>query len=334
MDRQRDNVVLMARSAKMARMAAGLDALASVAQELSRAAELDQRMQVLVDRAAQLLDVPRVVVRLIDPSRSRLMAVARAGLPLHRAPFAEFGVGQGLIGWVVAYRTPILAGDAEADPRFVQRPGMMEPLGSFVGVPLLLRNSCIGVLCASHRDRHHFTDAHQQMLTLLAALCAPHIETARLERLAQVDALTGALNRYGASVVLDHEEPLSVVMCDLDHFKQVNDRHGHEVGDGVLVRAATLLAGVLRAGDALVRWGGEEFLLVLPALEQDQALKLAERARRAIAEEPFRDAGRVTLSAGIAVRRRTEETLRLLRRADEALYRAKRAGRNRVLAAT
>jgi len=311
-------------------MTVRLDVLATVANDLSRRRTLEERLQLLVDRTAALLEVPRVVVRLLDLSRGRLIATARAGAPLHLGPGVDFDVGEGLIGWVVQQARPILVGDAEADPRFVPRKGMVEPLGAFVGVPLVAGDRCIGVLGASHRLKHHFTTEHEQALTVLAGLCAPHIEAARLERLADIDALTGALNRRGLHAVLTEKGPASLVLYDIDHFKAINDTHGHVVGDEVLKRLALLLAGVLRAGDAVVRWGGEEFLLVLPGVDVAKAERIAERGRRTVEDEAFAGGLRATVSAGVAERRGAEEPEQLIRRADEALYLAKRAGRNCV----
>jgi diguanylate cyclase (GGDEF)-like protein len=318
-------------------MTVAMQRLAAIAHELGQRRTLEDQLQLLVERAAELVEVPRVTVRLLDPSGQRLLAKARAGLPLHRGPFADFAVGEGLIGWVAEHGQPVLASDAEADPRFVRRPGMIEPLGSFVGVPLLAREHCIGVLGASHPEKHHFTAEHEQTLTVLAGLCAPHIEVARLERMARVDALTGALNRHGLDLVLDdlpaQGRLLSIVMCDIDRFKQVNDRLGHEAGDQVLRRVAVVLASVLRGGDSVVRYGGEEFLLVLPDIDLAKAERVADRARNAVAEQPITAGGQtvtVTLSAGVAERRGAEARDQLLRRADQALYEAKESGRNQV----
>jgi diguanylate cyclase (GGDEF)-like protein len=309
-----------------------LDELAHVAAELQKIPVLDGQLQLLVDKTAQILEVPRAGVRLLDPTRGRLLAVARAGMPLHQTPVVDFALGEGLIGWVASQMESVRVDDAEADPRFVRRPGMVEPLRSFVGVPLVIRGSCIGVLYGSHREHGRFTDEHLSALTLLAGLCAPHIEAARLERLSDVDALTGVLNRRGARLVLDERGPVSIVLVDLDHFKQVNDQFGHAVGDAVLCRVATLLAGVLRGGDAVVRWGGEEFLLVLSQIDLEKAYHIAERARRAVSAEPFGPRGdlRVTISAGVAERRGAEAVEQLVRRADEALYQAKHGGRDRT----
>lgn len=167
------------------------------------------------------------------------------------------------------------------------------------------------------------------------------IERAELLRTrAFTDPLTGLANRYAAEERLQadaHEaarrgRPLAVALVDIDHFKRVNDELGHDVGDQVLCATATLLRSGLRARDLAARWGGEEFLLVLPEADLAQATVTAERCRRAIAAG--RPGGRaLTVTLGVAELRPDEEPGGLIRRADMALYEGKRAGRDRVVAA-
>ncbi|HEX4460829.1 MAG TPA: sensor domain-containing diguanylate cyclase [Polyangia bacterium] len=310
---------------------ARLDELASIVDDVRQRDTVAGKLQTLVSGAASLLAIPRVGMRLIDPAHGRLSAVARAGAPLHAQPGVEFGLGEGLVGWVAAERRPLVTGDAESDARFVQRRLMRDRLGSFVGVPLLTREDCFGVLYGSHGAPDHFTHDDELTLALLAGLCAPHIETARLEQLTRHDALTGALNRRGAQPLLEASVPMCAVLCDLDHFKHVNDAHGHLEGDAVLARAAELLTDAVRAEDMVVRWGGEEFLLLLPRIDLMAAAGVAARARRAIAAETFTARGlRITMSIGVAERRGPESVEAVIRRADAALYRAKSSGRNQV----
>lgn len=123
---------------------------------------------------------------------------------------------------------------------------------------------------------------------------------------------------------------LAVVMLDVDHFKRVNDEYGHDVGDAVLVHLATLLSAGVRQNDTLARWGGEEFILLLPETDLAGAMMLAENLRRKVEGDPFPCVGQVTASFGVAVFAERERGDTLLKRADEALYRAKQEGRNRV----
>ena len=162
-----------------------------------------------------------------------------------------------------------------------------------------------------------------------------------LQQMATTDMLTGTLNRRMLTELLDNEfrlwersgTPFCVVLIDIDHFKQVNDRHGHGVGDKVLRLLVDNATPQLRQVDKLGRWGGEEFLLMLPHATLDAAVVAAERLRGSFEALRFDDVPglRVTLSAGVAQVRPGETLEHTIDRADAALYRAKQAGRNRCL---
>jgi diguanylate cyclase (GGDEF)-like protein len=315
-----------------------LEALTGLAVEVQQRQDLDELLQTIVNRTAELLGVPRVSVRLFDPAYETLVAVCRAGEPLH-VEEAEFEPGEGLLGWIAQHCQPIRTDEADADPRFVPRPGMQERLGAFLGVPLVSGRTGMGVLSAIGGDKR-FEAHHESLMTLVAAICAPHIDVVRLARLSQVDPLTGSLNRRGFDDAFPEVEarpgfvdPLSVVMVDIDHFKEINDELGHAMGDEVLKHVAARLGEALRAGDAVVRYGGEEFLLILPGVDCQQAARVAERARELVQRYPAIVAGRridVTVSLGVAQRRPGESRSSVIERADQAMYTAKRSGRDRV----
>jgi diguanylate cyclase (GGDEF)-like protein len=153
-----------------------------------------------------------------------------------------------------------------------------------------------------------------------------------------LDPLTGALNREGLRDFLlqqwQGEMPtsagMSVLFADLDHFKRINDNYGHAIGDEVLKQFALLVKGEIRKSDGLVRWGGEEFLVVCPATQLPEAAKLAEKLRASVANTAWPNHILVTCSCGVATREEGEEFSSLIKRADDALYQAKHAGRNRV----
>src|SRR5581483_10323874 len=128
-------------------------------------------------------------------------------------------------------------------------------------------------------------------------------------------------------------QPLSVAMADVDRFKLINDHYGHAIGDEVLKHVAHVLAAAVRVGDAVIRFGGEEFLLVLPKVDLQTAWNIAERARAAVESSGVVAGGvaiRATISIGVAERRGNESRDELIKRADQALYVAKDAGRNRI----
>lgn len=152
------------------------------------------------------------------------------------------------------------------------------------------------------------------------------------------DPLTDLLNRRAGEWQLERaflaaregQKPFCLIMADVDHFKAINDTWGHPAGDQVLQRVAAVLRTGVRATDSVVRWGGEEFLLVLPYCEQAAALLQAERLRERVADAEQGEMGRVTVSMGVAELQRGETLANLMERVDQALYQAKHAGRNQV----
>jgi diguanylate cyclase (GGDEF)-like protein len=294
---------------------------------------LETLLDLVVARAAEVLAAPRATVRLFDAARTKLIAVSRVGEPL--AASVPFSPGEGLLGWIAEHNQALRTDNAPLDPRFVLRADASGPICSFLGAPLTAHGECFGVISAARPDCRPFGEDDEQLLMLLAGLCAPYLELARVQRLAAVDPLTGIYNRRGLDLVLPEDDVglVSVAMCDVDRFKPLNDTLGHAAGDEVLRRVARLLATAVRKADGVVRWGGEEFLLVLPGVELGRAKRIVERARSWIEGEPIEVEGRcvgVTVSMGVAERRDGETRLGLIARADEALYAAKNLGRNRV----
>jgi diguanylate cyclase (GGDEF)-like protein len=179
------------------------------------------------------------------------------------------------------------------------------------------------------------------MHAMLMALVVARL-LGRLQQLARRDALTGLLNRRAMHAALDQHarqrrraaDTFSVLMIDVDHFKDVNDRHGHEAGDHALMHISRLMAQALRTQDRLARFGGEEFLVLLPASNLARALAEAESLRLQVRSQPLELVElSVPLSVSIGVAEwagASEDLSRLLARADDALYRAKRLGRDRV----
>ena len=169
----------------------------------------------------------------------------------------------------------------------------------------------------------------------------------RLQRLAALDPLTGVYNRrFGLGRL--HEEfersirsniPMGLLMMDIDHFKNVNDTYGHQVGDRILKSIASIIRTVLREGDILIRYGGEEFLAVLPAAASEDLMLVGERIRRSVEDSSVIEGQqtiKVTLSLGGAAypNQSVEKESTLIQLADDSLYQAKETGRNRVIVAS
>ena len=163
----------------------------------------------------------------------------------------------------------------------------------------------------------------------------------QLQRLSTTDPLTGAYNRRMFMDLLAKElqragrygEPFSLLMFDIDHFKMVNDQYGHDAGDRVLQEVVRLSMETIRQADTLARWGGEEFMVLLPRTDGDMAYTMGERLRKCIAEHVFADADHLTVSVGVTSLGQVDTIDSLLKRVDEALYTAKKSGRNLVVRA-
>lgn len=181
------------------------------------------------------------------------------------------------------------------------------------------------------------------MVNLVLALMVVGRLVTRLQQLSECDALTGLLNRRALAPLLQREvgrlrrygETYALLMIDVDHFKNINDSHGHAAGDAALVKLADVLREAAREVDHIVRLGGEEFCILLPHSELDGAMHLACRVHAAVRDADWREFERsVTISVGVAVAQSPDETPQaVLARADQALYRAKNAGRDQVVLA-
>ncbi len=216
----------------------------------------------------------------------------------------------------------------------------------FALIPVPVPKPGWGAVLIERQPWESFEQAELDMVSEFAHIaCAAADEAAAnmdLKRKAELDPLTGALNRRALDLRLareierahDEREPLSLLYMDLDHFKQVNDRHGHAVGDDCLRRLAEVVRREVGVEHVFGRYGGEEFVLLLPNQPTDKARATGERIRNALMLERI-DAGdatvRLTVSIGIASRLPDERLSRqILERADKALYAAKHGGRNQV----
>jgi two-component system, cell cycle response regulator len=215
-----------------------------------------------------------------------------------------------------------------------------------LGVPLVGSNGRIGWLGVFSRESGvHFDDEDLRRLEELAERATPVIENARKFRearqLADLDSLTGLHNRRFFHETLAREidraqryqRSLSVVIVDVDGFKEINDRIGHLAGDAVLAEIAERLREVVRSADIPCRVGGDEFAVILPEIDVEQAQQLVSRIQQAVSAQPIARAGRVRVSAGVAELMPSDNPTSLFERSDESLYAAKHEVKNGLAAA-
>jgi len=324
--------------------------LPQVLFEIGKAVGSDDNLSTLLARISelvcQLTSAAACSIMLLDTDRERLLGKAAYGLARRDVSLISFRVGEGVAGWVAERGEPALIDDVAQDPRYKVLADSENRIRALCCVPLQYREERIGVLTITSPRTGAFSQDDVELLGFIATTMAMDIDNARLRRLSVTDPLTEAYNREFLQQRLPpavenaerRGEPLSVAMIDIDHFKNVNDQFGHAIGDRVLAEVAGRLRAAIRAGDLLVRYGGEEFLVVLPGSDAIQAAEIAERMRLKMESDPIRTDGtdiEVRISIGVAELRRGADTgSQLVRRADTALYAAKGRGRNLVEVAT
>lgn len=238
---------------------------------------------------------------------------------------------------------PLVVQDATRDPRFAEHPAVTgeSHIRFYAGVPLRTREGhTIGTVCAIDRRPRSFGNRD---LTILTSLAGVSMDRISLLQSAATDSLTEALTRRAfkqeadqlISLALRHQHDIACIVLDVDHFKSVNDTHGHAAGDEVLKSVASTCKGALRAGDLFGRLGGEEFAILLPHVDREGAVAAAEKVRALIAAHTVSTGGRalnVTASFGISALSIVGKDIEtLLAQADAAMYKAKHTGRNRCI---
>jgi diguanylate cyclase (GGDEF)-like protein len=305
-------------------------------ETLAATHDLNALVGAILDTAVQATRARGGRLLLYDPERGEAIEQARIGTARGSRTDLPMVVAAG-IG---------LEGEALSahEPRVIQAPRAM------LAVPILREHQLLGLVTTVDPEDGGFGDDDIESLSALAVQAGVAIENARLhrvvERQAVTDALTGLANRRQFYEVLGREyeraqrfgTPLSLILLDIDDFKQINDTRGHLAGDAVLHGVATTLAELIREIDMAARYGGEEFAILLPQTGQEGAALLAERLRREIASRPIRfgpdEIEGITASFGVAAGPEDSMTqIDLIASADAALYQAKRDGKNHVTVA-
>lgn len=241
---------------------------------------------------------------------------------------------------------PSINTDTLADPEWIKDLPGSGWIRSYIGAPIKHKDKLLGFINLDAATPNFFETKHLSRLQALADQAAIAIENAQLfkemEQLAITDCLTGLFNRRFFFAFTENEiersrrynKNLSIIMMDIDHFKEVNDRFGHQIGDQVLKEIADICLSILRKVDVMCRYGGEEFTILLPETEEADAAHAAERICTAISSARLKtEKGdvSVTVSIGVVEMNKSYSSLeKLLAAADQALYTAKETGRNRV----
>jgi diguanylate cyclase (GGDEF)-like protein len=322
-----------------------LDALRETTADITRELELRKLLCAILERATALMNATGGELGLIDDDGKHIHILVSYNMGSDNVG-DDIEVGQGLMGYVVQTKqTEIVENYKNWDRRLETY--RENKIYAAIGAPLMIGNRILGVIGVMNSDRKRkFSSAEKDLMHSFAQQAAIAVENAKLfeekERQARVDVTTDIYNRRGLLELgkreLDrahrYERPLAAMMVDIDHFKLVNDTYGHPIGDLVLKELARILDDNIRTIDILGRYGGEEFVILLPETTPDSAYEIAERLRKTVAEHNFTPEHldlNITISIGVAFSTgESNGLIDLIKRADNAMYESKDAGRNRT----
>lgn len=346
------------------RRADEITAIYQIGQAIASNLELNQVLKTLQELCIQILPIDVFYVAIYHHETGIIShpLLYDRGRYRHYAP-RDIRVIPGLSGHVILTRQTLYLPDT-LDPETTEKYQVIhtggKPVRAYVGVPLLARDQVVGVISMQSYQPHAYTPNHIRLLETIASQAAIAILNANLyeqmKHLATIDPLTGLFNRRQFAALAKNEfararryqRPLTLLMFDLDLFKHVNDAYGHAFGDQVLQRLAAALQSKLRPMDIFCRYGGDEFIVLLPEADAAEGQEIAEGMRQAAADleiaVPEASSGiavetgapgtaniHITISLGVATLTAAQDSLEaLMACADQALYRAKNNGRNQV----
>ncbi|HSN55209.1 MAG TPA: GGDEF domain-containing protein [Candidatus Sulfomarinibacteraceae bacterium] len=329
----------------------------SLLGELHAQRQIRQIPQILVNAMVRMFRPESAVVAIrrrstmTDPDRENRLIVSAVSSSQRRMKVGmEVRFGEGQLGIVAARQRVMVRREFDEERSLSYSVSQASGQPEFdVVAPMIASDGTLGVIAIARPERHHVNEKEMlEMMARLGTLTWTNLEAYKnVEIAAEVDGLTGIYNKSAllsklSTSVLDARErgdKVSVFLFDIDNFKVYNDNNGHLVGDQLLRLLAKLVKDSVRSDDTFGRFGGEEFVLVMPGRSGPQALSAAEVIRNRIEEYPFQGeagqpTGRVTISGGVACfPDDADDSVELLRNADVALYEAKNAGRNRVFRA-
>ena len=318
---------------------------------LVSAYDMETLLTAILERIKAIIPAENWSLLLIDPQTRELYFAVVVGLAPETVKDIRLNPGEGIAGTVAQTGKPIFIPDVGQDPRFAARVDVQTGFDtrSIIALPLVVRGEVIGVFeVVNVAEERFFREKYLPHLTILADYVAIAVDNVRnlqkLEARTFIDEVTGFYNtRYLIHELdrlipqlLEQGAPFSVVFLDLDNFKTVVDTHGHLRGSKVLGQVAGVIHGVLGADDSLVRYGGDEFIILMPHRSQPDALEITRRLRRSLNQSVFlQDEGlavQLTASYGIAsLPEDAHDREKLLLIADRAMFGSKGRGRDRIM---
>src|SRR2546423_5234506 len=320
-----------------------------VAKALTSSLDLDSILQTIMEKMAEYFRPDTWSLLMVDEEHNELYFAIAVGDAAEALKNVRLKVGEGIAGWVAKHGEQLIVPDVESDARFAKRidEATQWETRSIICVPLRSKLRVLGVIQLVNVDMRKFGEQEMFFLHALCDYAAIAIENARwverIQELTITDDCTGLYNARHLYKTLETEVyrssrfgyEFSVLFIDLDHFKQVNDTHGHLVGSKLLAEIGYLIKAQLRLIDFAFRYGGDEFVVLLPQTAKDQALVVAKRLRDALRASSFcRDEGlnlNVRASIGLATYPHdAKDAHDIIRQADEMMYLVKNTTRDNI----
>jgi len=320
-----------------------------VAKALTSSLDLDSILQTIMDKMAEYFRPENWSLLMVDGEKNELYFAIAVGTAAETLKNVRLKVGEGIAGWVAKHGERLIVPDVYTDPRFAKRIDEMTKweTRSIICVPLRSKLRVLGVIQLVNVHMEHFTDQEAFFLQALCDYAAIAIENARsvekIQELTITDDCTGLYNARHLYKVLETEVyrssrfgyEFTVLFIDLDHFKQVNDTHGHLVGSKLLAEIGYLVKAQLRLIDYAFRYGGDEFVILLPQTGKDAALVVARRLRDNLRTSLFCKEEELNLnvraSIGVATYPHDAKPPKdIIRQADEMMYLVKNSSRDNI----
>lgn len=327
-----------------------LETLNKVAHSLASSLDISQVISLVSDAIQTTLDADTYYLGILQNNVIRLEMLYDEGVFF---PNTDISLENSLAGWVVTNKKPLLLRNVTDEARGkygikVSTIGQPKLSHSWMGVPLESAGRIFGIVAVASYKANKFNQSDLEMLQNFTQQAAMALDNAthhaEVEDQSRRDTLTGTLNHGTFLQVLEREvsdarvsgQPVSLIMVDIDKFKEYNDHFGHLVGDQVLISICDTIRKYIKSTDSIGRWGGEEFVIVLPRATGDQAILVANRIRRAIGEISLfsreqKSIPAPTISQGIALfPLDSNDPIAMIDLADQRLYQAKERGRNQL----
>ena len=328
-----------------------LTTFSDLGKAITSTLDLKEILKIVMEKISELLQPKNWSLLLVDDEKNELYFEIVVGEGADKIKNIRLKIGEGIAGWVAREGAPLLIPDVNKDPRFYKKADESSQFTtkSISAVPLKSRGKCLGVIEIINKMSEHdsFKEEDLLVLTTLADYTAIAIENAKffqkIEELTVTDDLTKLYNSRYLHRFLDYEVErakrynniISMIFIDLDRFKNVNDTHGHMNGSKLLAEMGKIISSGLRKVDRACRYGGDEFLIVMPQITKKQAYKAAEKLRANLNEHVFlKDEGlnlHITASFGIAsLPDDAKDATELVQLADQAMYRVKNKARDAI----